>query len=181
MNKRWYISLCFGAFCVGLFLVAYQQQWIIFQFPPSMQPSFFISKAAAAKKNVIVFVYNQDHWSTEKKELLWPTNKREQVEQLIFAWIALVDEELPDSKKITLQKVMLTPDEQSIYISFDRSPLNKEWSALRKLNHLESLLKTIRENTIELRSVYWLVQHQPLQDTHLDCSQSWPIDGFIKK
>ncbi len=179
-NRLYYAIICFCTFFIGLFMVAYQQQWIIFQLPPSMHPSFLISKTATTKKNVVVFVYHQDRWCSEKKELLWPASKREQLEQLVYAWIALADEELTDAKKITLQKVLIAPDEQSVYISFDRSPLNKEWSTFRKWYHLESLLKTIRENGIDVRSVFWLVQHQPLQDPHLDCSQSWPIDGFIK-
>ena len=45
---------------------------------------------------------------------------------------------------------------------------------------IEGILKTIRENNNAIQTVRFLVHHQPLRDTQLDFSFSWPVQGFCK-
>jgi hypothetical protein len=83
-------------------------------------------------------------------------------------------------KKVSLQSVVPSPSGVEAYISFDRNPFTKNQSTYEKFMWIEGLLKTVRENGIQLQSIYFLVHHQPLTDFHLDFSNAWPISGFIQ-
>jgi hypothetical protein len=171
--------IIFSALMAGIFFAAYQNEWIIFQLPAAARQTYF--SARIQKKMVTIVLYKNDEWYTEKKERIWPAAKAEKIEHLLHAWQLLIDEDLPAAKQSSVQLVMLNKTENDLYVSFDRSPLLKEWSIMRKWYHIESLLKTVRANGIELRSVYFLVQHQPLEDAHLDFSNGWPSQGFINE
>jgi hypothetical protein len=83
------------------------------------------------------------------------------------------------TKTVSLQSAMLSPAQHELYISFTRNPLEKEKSIQEKWLFIEGLLKTIRENGLMLQAIHFLVQHQPLNDPHLDFSKPWPLQGFL--
>jgi hypothetical protein len=91
-----------------------------------------------------------------------------------------MDEERLMSKKVSLQSVILTPNEKDAYLSFDRYPFSPESPTVEKFMWVEGLLKTLRDNGISLQGVRFLVHHQEMLDSHLDFSNPWPGIGFLK-
>ena len=77
-----------------------------------------------------------------------------------------------------LQSALITPSGIS-YLSFDRTILNKEETIFKKWMLIEGLLKTIASTNLSITQIQFLVQHQQLQDIHIDFSIPWPIHGFI--
>ncbi len=166
------IITCIG----GALLFAYQYEWIIIRLPQSTH----IPEQQTKIKRIAQLHYWQDHrWHTETEELIWSGQTMQTIHQLVTNWLSLLDAEQITPKKITLQSTSIAPNNQDVYISFDRNPFAKEWSIHTKLMLIEGLLKTIRSNNIEISHISFLIHHQPLQDPHLDFSVPWPIFGFL--
>ena len=83
-------------------------------------------------------------------------------------------------KRVYVDSVALSKDNQ-IFFSFDCNPLEKEWSIFKKWNFIESILKTISYADLKFRGVNFLVNHQILEDDHLDFSVEWPLEGFLQQ
>ena len=56
--------------------------------------------------------------------------------------------------------------------------MSKEWSILKKFKTVECLLKTLRGAGVCAHGLAFLVNHQYMNDFHLDFSQVWPLSGF---
>ncbi|MBI2774423.1 hypothetical protein HYX58_00225 [Candidatus Dependentiae bacterium] len=180
MNKYTYLIISFTAFFLGLITIAFQQQWIILRLPTRAAAAHTLVPGNTTKKKpVIIIGWHANKWTREPKDLLWPTDKSEQIKQLVYGWLELAHNEQFGGKQISLQSIIICQNGLDAYISFDQAPLEKEWSIYRKWHHLESMIKTLKENGISLRSITWLVNHQPLIDPHLDFSQAWPFEGFL--
>ncbi|HZW61067.1 MAG TPA: hypothetical protein VFF04_02480, partial [Candidatus Babeliales bacterium] len=99
----------------------------------------------------------------------------------INSWLSLLDEEHIMDSKVMLQTAILSQSGQEAFLSFDRNPLPAECATFETWMWVEGLLKTIRENDIQLQSIRFLVHHEPLIDEHLDFSNSWPAQGFLDR
>jgi hypothetical protein len=179
MNRKMYIALSCAAFFLGMMVIAFQNEWIIIKLPISRTEELDRTSAKIAKKNAVIIYWDETKWLKETKDILWPHDKSEQIKHLICSWLEVAHNERADAQKIKLQTVILACKDLDAYISFDRSPFEKEWSIYKKWHHLESLIKTLKDNAISLRSITWLVNHEPVQDPHLDFQESWPLDGFL--
>jgi hypothetical protein len=179
MNELKSYSIISGAcLCVGLLFCAIYNQWIIFRFPTFVQTATG-DTSAITKKQVTHFYFHHEKWKMEKQELLWTENSAKNSEQLINAWLALLDEERITSKKIALQSALISIS-GNLYLSFDHNIFAKEDPIFKKWMLIEGLLKTLLYNGIAVHHVQFLVQHQQLTDPHLDFSLPWPIHGFSK-
>jgi hypothetical protein len=167
------------SFFAAFLCFALYNQWIVFYTPwhrtHHINPSEIIQK-----KHITHYYFYGDKWKTEKQELLWSDSVEKNIFHLINAWLALLDEEHITTKKTTLQSVVVATS-QCAYLSFDHNILGKEETIFKKWMLIEGLLKTIAANNISVSHVQCLVQHQPLQDTHLDFSLPWPVHGFMTK
>jgi hypothetical protein len=170
------LSLC--AFVLGAVFYGFQKKIIILHYP-SGQEEVPRSATTPGSKKVTFFYWYLHKWHHEMSEIMWPSTKGEQITQLLNGWLSCMHEERVLHKKVCVTHVLLDKQEQTAYISFDRALFNKESSTFEKWYCIEGLLKTVRENGIALSSFYFLVQHKPLLDTHLDFSNPWPVDGFI--
>ena len=155
-----------------------EKQWIIFQYKKNLNINS-IKNTEIRKKNLKLIYWYRDKWNYEDIELLWTEDKPTNIKYLINSWLTLLDEDKIMSKKVTLQDVALDSSEQEAIISFDRNPLNKEDPTYEKLMWLEGLLKTIKDNNIQIQRLRFLVHHQPLNDNHLDFSNSWDLYSFL--
>jgi len=135
---------------------------------------------ANTKKTVTLYFWQHEKWHSESVELVWSDNKAETIEHLVTNWLALLEENNITHKKITLQSALLSPSTLDAYLSFDRSPFAPQATTHEKLMLIEGLLKTLRSNNIKLQGVRFLVNHNPLNDNHLDFSKEWPIIGFLE-
>ena len=163
-------------FAAILFFVLYNQ-WIIFCVP-LRNTHEATSSVIIQKKQITHHYFHADKWKAEKQEILWQDSIEKNVFHIVNAWLILLDEEHIIAKKTTLQSVLVAPS-RTIYISFDHNILGKEETIFKKWMLIEGLLKTIRSSGISISHVQFLVQHQPLQDAHLDFSMPWLVNGFI--
>jgi len=172
-----YLIVSFLSFIVAIFFfVLYNQHIIIYM--PQQKTIQSPARAQHYKKEITLHFFHHDKWVCEKQELLWSDSVTTNSYQLINAWLAILDEERITTKKVTLQAALLSTD-KTLYLSFDHNPLSKEETIVKKWMLCEGLLKTIRENSLAVHSVQFLVQHQPLVDYHLDFSSPWLIQGFM--
>lgn len=172
-----YIAISITAFMSGFLFFALYHQWIIFS-PPWQKNIFVSSSEITQKKQIILHYFHGDKWKTEKQEMLWQDNNEKNVLHIVNAWLVLLDEEHITLKKTTLQSALVTLS-GTVYLSFDRNIFNKEETIFKKWMLIEGLLKTIASTNLSISHVQFLVQHQQLQDIHIDFSMPWSIHGFI--
>ena len=175
------MSLCFMCLSFGALYYALGHEWIIIR-TPSKSYEIEVQKQQnpSYKKSIDVIFYRNAIRTVEKIDLLWSDDPAKNVHSLVASWLVVLDEEEVTPKKVSLQSAWVTPDGE-LFLSFDRTPLYKEWSTYEKLLLIQGLLHMIRENDNHIKKVYFLVHHQPMQDTHLDFTDAWPISGFIGK
>jgi len=177
-TPRIYIILPITTFISGFLFYAIYNQLILFRSPWNSQQMMNVT-SIMQKKVATHYYFHGNKWKTEKQELLWTESIEKNVFQLINAWLTLLDEEHITIKKVTLQSALISTA-GCVYLSFDHNILNKEDTIFKKWMMIEGLLKTITLNDIAISHVQFLLQHQQLQDPHLDFSLAWPIHGFIK-
>lgn len=161
---------------LGIFLFAFQQEWLIIRFPQIGTSSTHNLKH---KKTVESHFYHDGRWHVEKQDVLWSNNTSDNLFYALTNWLSTLEFEEVSNKKIMIQTVVLSPSGHDAYISFDRNPFQEEWSVYQKWMWVEGLLKTIRKNNLPIQHIYLLVDHQPLIDRHLYFAHAWPICGFL--
>ena len=174
---RRYGIISIATYMSGFLFFAVYHQWIIFS-PPWQKNIFVSSSETIQKKQVILTYFHGDKWKAEKQEMLWQESAEKNICHIVNAWLAVLDEEHIIAKKTTLQSALITPSGIA-YLSFDHNIFNKEETIFKKWMLIEGLLKTIASTNLSITHVQLLIQHQHLQDVHIDFSMPWPIHGFI--
>jgi hypothetical protein len=182
-SKNLYLIILFSciSFLAGLFFFAYMHEYIIFKFP-SFHADITLARQQLQdiKRSISLHCWRNNRWHTEIITTLAYTDKSQTILHMINSVLTLLQEESISTKKVLADSVLLSADERTAYVSFNRNPFNKEESVLSKWMYIETLLKTIRENNAGVNQVYFLVNHQPLKDMHLDFTNPWPIKGFLE-
>jgi len=177
MNRSCKYAVFLTIFCgvLGFVYYAWQQRWIIVTIPAGL-----VTKPCTncTKKRAQIF-YFCNKWEHENIEILWSENEAQTAQQLIQAVLLLLSENA-STKKIAVEQVLTSANNQQLLVFFDKSPLPKNVSIRAKLMIIESFLKTLRENGIKAPFIYFLVHNQPLPDAHLDFSLAWPIQDFVE-
>ncbi len=172
-----YLVLSAVSLIIGIFFFAFYNQIIIIRIP-SFTP-IEVTPSVINKKTIALHYFHQDRWKAETHEQLWADSAAKNLSQLINTWLTLLDDERIITKKTTLQSALLS-EANTAYLSFDHNLFTKEDPVFKKWMIIEGLLKTIRANISSIQNVQLLVQHQQLQDPHLDFSMPWPLCGFMK-
>lgn len=178
MNRSTVFSIGAFALILGILLCAIQYEWIVIRF--YQQVSSPDIAARHTRKKVNIYYWHNQQWHKEAQEIIWSTHLEKRLETLVSSWLSLIDAERLIPKKVLVQTAMLAPNKQDAFISLDRSPFAKSWSIQKKLQLIESMLKTVRENNSTIMSIQFLIDHQPMSDPHLDFSRPWPISGFMQ-
>lgn len=147
---------------------------------PGVNINELTTSAIMQKKQITQHYFHGNKWKTEKQEMLWQESTEKNIFHLINAWLALLDEEHITAKKTTLQSALVAPS-GTVYLSFDHNILGRQETIFKKWMLIEGLLKTIASHDLAVTHVQLLVQHQPLQDVHLDFSLPWSVCGFMKQ
>jgi hypothetical protein len=176
-SYRSYIIISSAAFFSALLFFAVYNQWILFCTPWATK-NITDTSSVIQKKQITHYYFYGDKWKTEKQELLWTESTEKNIFQLINAWLTLLDEERVTAKKVMLQSALVSSS-GCVYLSFDHNIMGKEEAIFKKWMLIEGLLKTILLNDIPVQQVQFLVQHQQLNDAHLDFLLPWPIHGFM--
>ncbi len=174
--KLKYLLLSIIMLLIGILLFAIQQQYIIFNFRSPILPQEIPN--VAYKKNVSLWYWHHDAWHHEQMPFLF-SETLPTLQPIISQWLDMLFNEKIVRKKIKLEEASLSSDHHELFVSFDRTPWNKENSLFEKWMIIEGLLKTIKNADSTIQKVRFLVNHQPLLDFHLDCTNAWPIQGFL--
>ena len=159
---------------------AYNQQWILVQNPFAATETLHIVQGTVqTKKTVKLFFWHHDAWRQETTTILWSDNQADALSSLITRWLALMDEEKQMTKKIALQSIAISSNNQEAICSLDRNPFSKHQSTFEKMIWVEGLLKSMRENGIKIQHVRFLVHDQPLSDVHIEFIDPFPLSGFL--
>lgn len=178
-RKLLYTLLSCILFSIGALYVALHNHWIIFKFPSYKKNTEEQARLRTRKKKVCnLSLWKNGRWQIEKTTLIWSDDITENITHLVNGWLVALYDEHITKKRVHLESVMVHLQSKKIYLSFDRSPLHKEWPVFAKWHLIESLLKTIRDNVTHIQDVHILVHHQPLIDQHLDFSQPWVLTGY---
>lgn len=177
ISKRWYLLISLIMALVGIVFCAYQKKIIIIN-PHFSQP--FPISAQAYKKLISFFYWHENRWEVEQIPLLLSANIADTIHALVNQWLLVAHTEKIIKKKTSSLAVLTGYDNQTIFISLDRAPWNKENSTYEKWMNIEGILKTIRSEAVDFSKVSFLLDHQPLSDPHLDFTNPWPITGFLE-
>jgi len=170
-----YISLSLLCFSIGIGLFLVRRNWMLIYWVPTYARSDDISgilnKKIALKKNINLFFYKDNSLKKEETSFVWLSSKAEILKLIIGNWLTLVYEERILEKRIRVESVALSSSEQEAYISFDQSLFLQEWPIHKKAQVLDGLCKTVDEAGLNIQNIMFLVDHEPLEDDHLDFSQ----------
>ncbi|CAM6000384.1 unnamed protein product [Sphagnum balticum] len=176
MNYLYRIALL--TFISGALVYAYRHNWIIIRMP--FQHELPVHALGADKKKVTISRYTKHGLVAEPQQMLWEEgNLGRTAERLTNAYLTLLYEENCIDQKIQLHGATTNSTNQELYLNFSHALVPEDAPLYEKWMVLEGLLKTIRENIPEMKSVRFLVNHKPLMDHDLDFSRPWPIEGFM--
>jgi hypothetical protein len=161
---------------IGILIFAYQKEIIILNIGSPLS-THDLAKTSQ-KKNISFFYWLNDELHTEQIQLIFSDAITTNMQHLVHRWLQLLHEEKITRKKTQLQTATLNFDQQELLLSFDRFPWNKEHSTFEKWMIIETLLKTIKLAEPSIKRVRFLINQQPILDTHLDFTNPWPINGF---
>jgi len=176
MNIKHCAFISIPAALIGIILFAWQKEIIIFNFGHTI--SAHETTKTSQKKIIPFFYWLNDEMQTEQIQLIFSDSAATNMQQLVSRWLQLIFEEKTIRKKVQLQTATLNFDQQELIISFDRFPWDKESSTFNKWMTIEALLKTIKNAEPNIKRVRFLLNQQPMNDTHLDFTNPWPINGF---
>lgn len=164
----------------GMLLFIYYNELIIVRWPARASSIQQVASAVPTVRKVVMLTFfKHGSFKNEQQELLWGDRPQENIRYLLSALLNLWEDEQVTQKKVSLQSAILNPSGQTLYLSFDRAPFDKEAPTFHKWHAVEAILKTLRDNEVGVREVYFLVHHELLVDPHLDFSNPWPLGGFL--
>lgn len=172
------LTLAFVAGCI--FYLVQQEILVIRWMWPMSQKLLVDSQKMMSHRDVRLYAWKAEKMQPALCTLLWsPDNHNENLSQLVGSWITYLQDEKLLSRYVTVEAVALSPLSGEAIISFSQSPLEVDWSMLRKWYFIESLCQTIREAHISASALILLVNNRQIEDNHLDLSRPWPLDGFL--
>jgi hypothetical protein len=181
------VTIFIGLILGAVFLL-FNREIILIQLPWASKNCHQMSKVANfvyVQKKVRHFFWRDGRWCSEESMSIWcQNNTAKNIKKIVNSWIFCLQEESLIDHAVWVQSVALSGDNEDVYISFNRSFINSELSIFKKWVLIEGLLKTIREAIAgeevvqRIKRILFLVNHDHLQDNHLDFSQAWPKDGF---
>jgi hypothetical protein len=167
------ITLSFLSTLAGIAFLSYEHEWIIIRSPWNMSEH---SSTPGLSKQKIVFSYWCQHaWKEEAKELIITDEPEKRVATIIANWLTMLHEEKIIKEKVVLESALFDPANTRLYISFDQTPFGINQSTHEKWMFIQGLMRTLKENQIQLQGIYFLVNHAPLQDDQLDFTNPWPV------
>ena len=171
-----FLSLLF--FILGILFFGYQESWIIINIP---QTSIWqnLQKPQPMHMNVKLWAFKNNQWIQEIKQIIKTNDTAQTIQNLLNSWFLFLEEEHIISKTITIESVVLSPTQKLAFISLTHNPFMPHVSTYECLMLIESIVKTLRENNIQLQSIQLLIRHTPWHDHRLNMEIPWPLSGYI--
>lgn len=169
------ISLSF--FICGIIFFAFQESWIIINIP---QTTIWqnLQKPQTVQLDSKFFAFKNNQWIHEIKQVIKTDKQTETIQNIVNSWLLFLEEEHILTKTITVESVVLSPTKKIAFISFDHNLFIPQATTYECLMLIEAILKTMRENKIDLQSIQFLIHHKPWTDHRLNMQIAWPITGY---
>ena len=174
MKNQSYGIIGIVLFCMGILAYAWFNEYIIIN--PRRSILAATPQATASKKKVDLYFF-KENWQPDQVQLLLSENETHNAQIIVGKWLENAFDESILKKKVLLQTAFITADKELI-LSFDRSLFTKESSTFDKWMIIEGILKSLRHIIPNVKKVRFLINHQPIDDPHLDFSNAWPSSGF---
>lgn len=174
MSNRSLYSLCTILFVLSILFFAWFNEFIII----NPYRSFLVNtyETGSTKKKVTLYFYKND-WQRDFVHLLLSENDALNVQLIVGRWLENAFEETILKKKISVQSAFIITNKELI-ISFDCSLFSKESSTFEKWMIIEGILRSISDTVPNIKRVRFLINHQTIDDPHLDFTNAWPSKGF---
>jgi hypothetical protein len=182
MKKNIYFIMCLILLSTGSLFFLYQESWIIFFIPHQQTPTNIVIEQNSKTKEATLWAFNSHTRSLKKEsiEMIYSDDIAQNLKLLINNWFLFLEEEGLIDKQIIVQSVALCENSAQAFVSINQYPFDKSMSTYQKLMIIESLLKTIRDNNVEISAIRLLIHHKQIVDDHLNFNISWPIQGYLK-
>lgn len=177
MNIKKIVIALIALGIAGLLFFAFKEHYIILNFSRSVPAQ--TQSISSNKKKVALAYWKDDQWHQETISLLASPLIYNNLYHMVSQYLKLLHDESIIKQRVIVQQVLVHYDNQEALISLDRVPWHKESCSIEKLMIIEGILKTITINEPSIKKIRFLVNHQPMTDTHLDFSNAWPIEGFL--
>ncbi len=178
--KIFYLSICclISASAAITFFAYRHKFFIVYTAWPTSTKNGAIQKAQEVFIKKDCFFFHQEEWHSEQITLLSTDDSTLMLRTLISQWLEIMKQEGCMKQSTRLESAVIASPSMIAYLSFEDIPFERQQSIQEKWHWMESLLKTIREAHLKVQAVHILVNHQSLEDVHLDFSYAWPIQGF---
>ncbi len=178
MKTRIFIFIALFCGLVGTLFFLIQRNWLIVQFTgaPSVVPAASTQQNLSSQKAVRLYYWKNDKWHHDEVSIIWGDCARgNNIKQLIKQWLILLQEEHIVAPHIMLQSVTLDASGNNVFVSFDHLLFSRDWSIMKKWQIFQGLCKTLHYAEPKIQKINLLINHQPLEDDHLDFSQALPV------
>lgn len=179
LQHKQYLIFCLISFLVGILFFVWHNEMLIIKF--STRQAMVLPDQSAQKQLINLYFLKDTKelvWHKEQQEVVLAGDKAKAAQYIISRLFNVLLEEKIIPKQAHVQHAMID-NAHELYISFNRSPFAKQSSTYEKWMLIESILKTLKENGVQVQSVRFLVNHHPLLDNQLDFTKGWPITGFL--
>lgn len=174
MNNKFLYSLCGILFFVSILFFAWFNEYIIIN--PRRALLINTHQTSSAKKKIVLYLY-KNNWQQDFVHLLLSENDASNAQLITGRWLEIALEEGILKKKTNVQSAVITSDKELV-ISIDHSLFSKENSTFEKWMIIEGILKSISDAIPNIKKIRFLINHQPINDPHLDFINAWPSKGF---
>ncbi|KKP24290.1 MAG: hypothetical protein SZ59_C0002G0136 [candidate division TM6 bacterium GW2011_GWF2_28_16] len=167
-------------FLLGIFFYLLKNNILVIKFLgfTKSNSSFIPNNSTSYKTNINLYYFKDYKFYKETREFVMFKDNIESIKHFIADWLLLLQSEKILKNNININSVLLSQQQDVVYLSFNKIFLDQEWSIFEKWNCIESLLKSLRETKFKFKDIVFLVDNKPMQDEHLDFSKPWSISGF---
>lgn len=165
-----------GSLLLGFLFFLVHRQWIVFRWIPSFSIERASSDGKTFHKKVSMFYWKEGRRIDEPIEVIWNNSIIETTLDLVGSWLSFVYQERLIHKHVLIQDVAVSA--QDIFVSFDQPLFERDWSINKKWQLLDGLFRTIVRSGLDVKTITFLVNHEKMNDDHLDFSQPWHVALF---
>jgi hypothetical protein len=161
----------------GIIFFAYQESWVLLIF--SSKKTTEQIQIDSKPTEVTLFFWKHDKWNSEKNSYIQSSDPANNIQTIAHLYFRLLDDEEIIHNDTTVNSVVIHKNNQIAFVSCNQSPFHAQDSTRKKIMIIQGFLKTCKENNMCIPYIQFLINHQPLQDDHLDFTIPWPLSGYL--
>lgn len=175
--KKLFMGILVTVFCLFLGMGTYllQKEYIVIYREPS---STHTTPSENATRSIIThytLVTEQGNLNTTTELRTVTDAMSTDILVLLQQWTHLLCTVSHYPSSVQPHAALLTPHENTLYVSWNQHPLPQAWSTAKKMAFMEALAQTIHDAYPTITALQILVNHQHTHDDQLDLAHAWPI------